>query len=102
MISSSRAGASERPDSRSRSAIVHVRFDVLGGSGMFSSRDAGDGFDEELPRGALGRQHPATLGRQLVEPPATFAGLFHPGAQNPATLLESVEQGIQRGDVELQ
>src|SRR6185436_17071914 len=91
MISNSRAGARERPASLSRSAALHRGLDVLVGSGMFSSRNAGDGFDKELPRGALRGQHPPALSCQLVESASPLAGFFHPGAEHPPTLLEPVE-----------
>src|SRR5690349_20184410 len=94
MISSSRAGARERPDRRWRSAVVH--------SGMFSSGNSGDGLDKQLPRGALCREHAPAFRGQLVEPPAALAGLLHPGAENPAALFEAVQQGIERSDMELQ
>src|SRR5688572_3455265 len=102
MISSSRAGARASADRRWRSAVVHLVVEGLVGSGMFSSRDARDGLDEDLPRGALGCEYAAALRGQPVEAPAPFAGFFHPGAENPAAFLEAIEQGIQRRDVELE
>jgi hypothetical protein len=40
--------------------------------------------------------------RQLVEPAAAFVGFLDPGALDPATLLEALEQGVEGIDVKLQ
>src|SRR5687768_12529525 len=69
---------------------------------MFASRDAADGLDECLPRLQLLGEHAATLGGDLVEASAPFVGLFDPGAPDPATLLQAIEQWIQGIDVERQ
>ena len=69
-------------------------------SRMFGSRDPAHGLDERLPGLDLRREHAVTVRRELVEPAPPLAGLLDPGALDPATLLEPIEQRIQRIDVE--
>src|SRR5688572_5384393 len=71
-------------------------------SGIFSIRDAIDGFDKRLPAAALGFQDLLTSWSQFVITPAPLSGFFYPFPLNPATLFQSVEQRVQRRDGETQ
>src|SRR5262245_10563001 len=67
---------------------------------MFGSCDLADRLDERGPRLALPREHAASLSRDFVVAPSPLARLFHPRALDPRALFESVEQRVQRVDVE--
>jgi hypothetical protein len=67
---------------------------------MFASRDAPHSFDERSPRLLLLGKDTSPFSRNAVEASAPFAWLFDPGALNPSTLFEAVEQGIEGIDVE--
>src|SRR5262245_5510808 len=86
-ISASRVGGRRRPDKRGRTCGVQ--------SGMFVSCDALNSVYERRPGLALLRQHAPTLGRDFVEAAASLVGFFDPGALDPSTLLEAIEQGIE-------
>src|SRR5262245_28794665 len=105
-MSLSRVGDRRSDDKRLRNSRVHSALrassDGVDGLGMFASRDAFHGFNECIPRLLLFREHAAALGRQLIEPAATFAGFLHPAALDPFTLLEAIEERIERIDVESQ
>src|SRR5689334_22860456 len=94
MISASRVGWSRKRDKRFLISVFQ--------SGMFDTRDAVDRLDELPPAVALGGQHLFPFGRQAVVTAAALAGVLHPAALNPAALLQAVEQGVERGDVETQ
>src|SRR5687768_5021397 len=93
-MSASRVGDSLSDDSRRRTSSDQ--------SGMLASGDESHGLDERLPGLQLRGEHPAPLGRHGVEPAAPLARLLDPAALDPATLLEAVEQRVQRVDVERQ
>src|SRR5262249_47449083 len=59
-----------------------------------------DGRDEGLPGAALPRQHLLAGAGDPVVAPAPLPGLLDPFALQPAALLETVEERVQRGDVE--
>src|SRR5262245_27524254 len=67
---------------------------------MLASGDAAHALDERRPRLSLCGQHAAAFDRHLIEAAAALVGLFDPGALDPATLFESIEQGVERIDVE--
>jgi hypothetical protein len=69
---------------------------------MFGSRDQADGFDKLFPVVALRGEHAAAFGGQAVEAPPALAGFLDPAPGDPSALLEAVEQGIERGDLEPQ
>jgi hypothetical protein len=58
-----------------------------------------DGVDERSPRRALPSQsQDATpLGGQSVEAASPLTSFFDPAAVQPATALERIQQGIERG-----
>src|SRR5262245_7712752 len=94
MISASRAGSSRRPVRRGLSSSVK--------SAMLHSCDTGDGGDEGAPGPLVCGEHAAALRGQPVVPSTALSRLFDPPAIDPATLLEPVEQRIERRDVKLQ
>src|SRR5580698_11296436 len=98
-LSSSTTSAS-RIGSRLRDAIAaRISFDQ---SGILGLRDATDCVDKIEPGRALRFQHFLSLSGQLVIAATALAGLLYPSPCNPSALFEPVEQGIKRGDVELQ
>src|SRR5688572_27794388 len=92
MISRSRAGRSFSVARRDARADLH--------SGMFGSSDLLDRVDEFAPVVALRGEHFSAAGGQPIEPAPPFARLFDPPAGNPSTLLQAVEEWIERGDLE--
>src|SRR3989442_14096004 len=93
-ISVSRVGERRSDDNRVHTSRAQ--------SGMFDSRDAPHGLHECGPRLSLLCKHASPFSRDLVEPATPLGGLFDPGALDPSTLLEAIEQGIERIDVERQ
>src|SRR5262245_46473045 len=69
---------------------------------MFHSRDAANGQDEFAPRVALRRQDVGADRRQPVIAAPPLPGFLDPATEDPAALLEAIEQGIERGDAEFQ
>ena len=70
---------------------------------MVHSSDKAHRGHERLPGVPLARQHAPALGGEPVETASSaLAGFLDPPSLQPAALLETVEQGIERGDVELQ
>src|SRR5690242_11571574 len=69
-------------------------------SGIADPRDAVDGGDEVLPALALRLERRAASGREAVEASPALAGFLDPAPDDPAALLESIEQGIERRDME--
>src|SRR3989442_3261440 len=94
MISVSRVGGRRSDDTRVHTSRAQ--------SGMFDSRDAPHGLHECGPRLSLLCKHASPFSRDLVEPATPLGGLFDPGAPDPSTLLEAIEQRIERIDVERQ
>src|SRR5262245_38742355 len=94
MISASRVGLSRSVERRCRSTPFQ--------SGMIDSRDEAHRLDECLPGLALADEDAAALGGEAVEAAPPLAGLLDPAAAQPAALLEAVEQGVERCDVELE
>src|SRR6187431_1139087 len=94
MISRSRAGRSDRRASREASAAFQ--------SGMFGPRDLFDGIDEFAPVVTLRGEDLPALRREAIEPAPALTRLLDPPAGDPAALLEPVEEGIERRDLELQ
>src|SRR4051812_30919055 len=108
MMSRSRAGRRARRASREASAAVHSPLDPARGapgcverSGMVWLRDLLNRVDEFAPVVPLCRQDVPSRGGQPVEAAAPLARLFDPPAGNPAALLETVKERIERGDLEL-
>jgi len=66
------------------------------------TRDAAHRAGEHLPAVALLGQHLPALRGQAVQPPPALAGFLRPPPFDPLALLEPVEQGLERGDVEPQ
>src|SRR5512134_833021 len=93
-MSASRSGFNRNGASRARTSFCQ--------SCMFRSRDPAYGLDERLPCFDLSSEHTVTLGRNFVEAAPPLAGLLDPGSLDPATLLEPIEQRVQRIDVERQ
>src|SRR4026209_2886513 len=71
-------------------------------SGMALSGDAPDGFDERVPAPALRVQVFATGRRDAIEPAAALARLFDPPPFDQASVLESVQEWVEAGDVKLE
>src|SRR5262249_59265392 len=71
-------------------------------SGMFASRHAPYRLDKCGPCLPLLGEHALPFRGDLVEPAASLVGLFDPRPLDPPTLLEAVEQWIQRIDVKRQ
>src|SRR5262245_37447042 len=69
---------------------------------MFHSSDAADREDEFAPRVTLRRQDVGADRRQPVIAAPPLPGFLDPPPQDPAALLEAIEQGIERGDAEFQ
>src|SRR5687768_14786130 len=92
MISASRLGEIRKEDNRVRTSRAQ--------SGMFVSGDTPHRLHECRPRLPLLRKHAPPFGRDLVEAAAPLVGLFDPRALYPSTLLEAIEQGIERIDME--
>jgi hypothetical protein len=67
---------------------------------MFASRDTPHSFHECGPRLLLLRKDTSPFSRHAVEASAPLAWLFDPGALDPSTLFEAIEQGIEGIDVE--
>src|SRR5712692_8120584 len=71
-------------------------------SGGLGSGDPVDRLDEVPPLVPLSGQHLSALGGQPVVASPSLPGFLHPAAFDPAALLQPVEEGIERGDVEAQ
>src|SRR5262245_42146418 len=69
---------------------------------MFHSRNAADRLHEFAPRVALGGKHVGAERRQPAIAAPPLAGLVDPAPEDPAALLESIEQRIEGGDAEFQ
>src|SRR5262245_12448076 len=67
---------------------------------MVHSRDPPDRLDERLPGIPLGGQDAPAFPGQSIEAPPALARLLHPAPPDPAPLLQPVEEGIERGNVE--
>src|SRR5688572_9184532 len=93
-MSRSRAGRSASRESLEASGAVQL--------GIFGSRDQSNGVDEFAPVVALRGEDLLAFGGEAVEAPPPLARLLDPLARDPAALLEAVEQGIERGHLELQ
>src|SRR5262245_42603042 len=94
MTSASRAGVSRSDASRVRRSALQL--------GMVDPRQQAHRLYERLPVIALPGEHAPAFGGEAVEAAAPLAGLLGPPALQPAALLEPVEQGIERRDVELE
>src|SRR5581483_3001959 len=90
----SRAGSISSPAVAARISLFQ--------SGMFTSRDAIDRVHELAPRTTLLLEDGLALHRELVISASPLTGLFHPSARDEAALFKPVEQGIKRGDIELE
>src|SRR6185369_12810042 len=109
MMSRSRAGRRARRASREASAGVQSPLDsargdpeVLEGSSMFRSRNLLNRVHEFAPVVALRSQDLPALAGQSIETAAPLARLLDPLADDPAPFLETVEERVERGDLELQ
>src|SRR5581483_10494928 len=93
-ISASSPGESEMFASRVCTSCFQLR--------IFQPGDAVDGSNKFNPSAAVGLEHCAAAGSQLVitAPPLSF--LLYPPPYNPATLLQAIKQGVQRCNVEAQ
>src|SRR5262245_37244737 len=94
MISASRAGVSRNPARRARRSAVH--------SGIVHSGNEAHRFDKGFPRAALACQDLSPGSGQAVETPSSLPGLLDPPALQPAAFLESIEERIERRDMELE
>src|SRR5688572_2477455 len=97
-MSSRRAGSAATPASRARSS--GVQSGRLVASGIARLQDAMDTGHELRPRAALLLQHLLALGGHPVVAPAALPCLLDPAALNPAAMLESIEQRIERRRLE--
>src|SRR5580698_150236 len=70
--------------------------------GIFYPHDLAHGLDEVLPALALTRQDAASFRCEAVIAPAPLIWLLYPAPLNQTALLEPIQEGIQRGDVETQ
>src|SRR5688572_14003949 len=91
-MSASRSGLKRKCASRARTSLCQ--------SCMLRSGDPAHRLDERLPGLELRGQHAAAVGRDLVEPASPLAGFLDPGSLDPPSLLEPIQQRIQRIDVE--
>src|SRR5262245_5710326 len=94
-MSASRSGFKLSGASRARTSLCQSCM-------VSSSGDPAHRLDERLPCLDLRREHAVTVGRELVEPAAPLAGLLDPGPLDPTSLLEPIQQRVQRIDVERQ
>jgi hypothetical protein len=62
--------------------------------------DSIDGADEPFPSRSLLREHLPSGGRDAVVAATALAGFLDPAPGDPASLLEAIEQRIQRRDAE--
>jgi hypothetical protein len=69
---------------------------------MVASRHASYSFHKCSPRPQLLSKHTPAFSRDLIEPAAPLLWFLNPSALDPPPLLETVEQGIKRIDVERQ
>src|SRR5262245_29202992 len=69
-------------------------------SRMFARRDTPHCLHECSPRLFLLCQHPTAFGGYIIKTAATFVRLLDPGALDPSTLFEPIQERIQRIDVE--
>src|SRR5262245_55805258 len=69
---------------------------------MANPCDARERVDELLPAGAVAGEHAPALGRDAIEPAAALAGFLDPAPDDESALLQPVEHGVERGDVELE
>src|SRR5262245_51909450 len=69
-------------------------------SGMTEPGHLVERLEERLPSAALRRQGLSAGRRDPVEPAPALACLFHPSALDEALALDSIEQRIQRGNLE--
>src|ERR1700704_921054 len=93
MISASRSARRFAPAKRLAISCFH--------SSMFYSRDSADCSGKLLPFPALQSQNSLSFGGQAVVAPPSLVWFFDPTPENPAALLEPVQQGIQRSDVKM-
>ena len=82
------------------SALQSPCSDWVDGSRTSHLRYAGNGFDELAPVPSLCRQHPAAFGREAIVSATALAGLLDPASFDPPTLLQSIEERVERRDVE--
>src|SRR5215208_1701735 len=101
-MSSSRFGSASRPARRERMAMPQSGRGPArsGPSDMFGLQDAVDASHELAPGAALHVEPLLALGGDPVVAAAALAGLLDPAAEDPAALLEAVEQRVERGDLE--
>src|SRR6266571_7737197 len=71
-------------------------------SGGLGSGDPVDRPDEVPPFVTLRGKHLPAVGGQPVVASPPLSGFLDPAAIDPAALLQPVEEGIERGDVEAQ
>src|SRR5574338_1341215 len=71
-------------------------------SGMFDPGDAADRFDELAPAIPLCGEHLLSFRSQTGVAPASLSCLLDPSPLNPSALFESIQQGIERCDIELE
>src|SRR5688572_15002718 len=90
-IPASSTGARRRAASLCRSSSRH--------SGMLHPRDAVDCLRERGPGFPLGGEDFLAVGGKPVVAAAALARLFDPAALDPASLLQPVEQRVERGDM---
>src|SRR5918996_5622939 len=96
MISVSRAGLSDSEASRACRCSVHD------GSGLVDSRDEAHCVDEDFPGFALAGEDAAPLGGEAVEAAPPLAGFLDPSSLEPSALFESIQQRVERRDMEFQ
>jgi hypothetical protein len=68
---------------------------------MIDSGDEPHRLDEAFPRIPLGGEDSAPGRCQAEEAAPALAGLLNPSPLQSSALLQAIEQGIQRGDVNL-
>src|SRR5437867_3181991 len=84
--------------SRSRSARRRLTSGLQ--SRILGSHDAAHRFHELRPASAPGPEDVLPLRGQAVIASASLPGLLHPAAQDPPSLLEAVEEGVEGRHVE--
>src|SRR5215831_5356812 len=91
-ISSWRAGSRSRPSSSARISLAQ--------SAKFCRRDAIHRLDEGPPDAALLPENSPAGGRDPVIAAPPLPGLLHPAALHEAARFETIQQGVERRDVE--
>src|SRR5262249_1213903 len=100
VASSSTTSSESSRHSRSARSRTSVRHRRISGSRITHSGKIADQREELAPFLPLRGEDVAPLGGETVVAPAPLPGLLDRAALNPLALLELVERGVERGEVE--